>query len=196
MAALAFGGAAPALAATHKTKHATKKHARKHNTNSSGSGETALTGATLTSASNAALAANSGATVVSASTETDSSVSGAAYEVHITKSDGSKAVVIEGSSFTVLATKAESHGGSSNGETALTGATLTSASNAALAGNSGATVDSATTETDSSLSGAAYEVHITKSDGSKAVVIEDSSFTVLATQTGGGCHGGGGPHAQ
>jgi hypothetical protein len=122
MAALVFGGAAPALAATPKTKHATKSHARKHNTNSSSSG---------------------------------------------------------------------------TGETALTGATLTSASNAALAASSGATVDSATTETDSSLTGAAYEVHITKPDGSKAVVIEDSSFTVLATQAGGGCPGGGpGPHGQ
>jgi len=35
MAALAFGGAAPAVAATTKPKHATKKHARRHNTNSS-----------------------------------------------------------------------------------------------------------------------------------------------------------------
>ncbi len=52
-------------------------------------------------------------------------------------------------------------------------------------------MDSATTEADSSTSGAAYEVHITKSDGSHAVVIEDSSFTVLATQTGGGCANGG-----
>jgi hypothetical protein len=38
-------------------------------------------------------------------------------------------------------------------------------------------------------------VHITKSDASRAVVIEDSSFNVLATQaaSGDGCaHGGGG----
>jgi hypothetical protein len=115
MTALAFGGASPALAATHNTKHATKKHVRKHNTNSasSGSGETALTGSTLTSASNAALAANSGATVLSASTEADSSVAGAAYEVQITKSDGSEALVIEDSSFTVLATQTGGgcHGG-------------------------------------------------------------------------------------
>jgi hypothetical protein len=38
------------------------------------------------------------------------------------------------------------------------------------------------TETDSSIIGAVYEVHIIKSDGTRAVVMEDSSFTVLATQ--------------
>lgn len=66
-----------------------------------------------------------------------------------------------------------------------------SASAAAIAANPGATGDSASTETDSSLSGAAYEVHITQAEGTHAVVIEDSSFNVLATQTGDGCsHGG------
>jgi hypothetical protein len=59
---------------------------------------------------------------------------------------------------------------------------LTSASQAALAAVSGGTVTHASTETDSSISGAAYEVHVTKSDGSHVVVVEDSSFTVLATQ--------------
>jgi uncharacterized membrane protein YkoI len=79
-----------------------------------------------------------------------------------------------------------------NGETPLTGSTLASASAAAIAANPGATVDSAGTESDRSISGAVYEVHITKTDGSHAVVIEDSSFNVLATQTGDGCsHGGG-----
>jgi hypothetical protein len=70
----------------------------------------------------------------------------------------------------------------SNGEVALTGSTLSSADAAAIAANAGATADRATTETDSTLSGAAYEVHITQPDGSHAVVIEDSSFNVLATQ--------------
>ncbi len=82
-----------------------------------------------------------------------------------------------------------------NGETPLTGSTLTSASAAAINANPGATVDSASTETDSSISGAAYEVHITQPDGSHAVVIEDSGFNVLATQAegAGGCdHGSGG----
>ena len=79
-----------------------------------------------------------------------------------------------------------------NGETALTGSTLSSADAAAIAANPGATANNATTETDSSLSGAAYEVHITKADGSRAVVIEDASFNVLATQAAGdpgGCDG-------
>jgi hypothetical protein len=105
----ALAGVSPAVAATHKThakRHATR-HARHHASNtSSTTKETALTGATLTSASTAATTANPGATVDSASTETDSSLTGAAYEVHITKADGSKAVVIEDSSFTVLATQA------------------------------------------------------------------------------------------
>jgi hypothetical protein len=111
IAALAAGGAAPALAAKH---HGVRTHARHHTSNNSsnGSGETALTGATLSSASAAAIAANPGANVTSATTETDSSLTGAAYEVHITKADGTKAVVIENSSFTVLATVAGAcHGG-------------------------------------------------------------------------------------
>ena len=106
IAVAALGGAAPALAAKHKGQ------GHRHGTASSSSssqpnGETPLTGSTLTSASNAAIAANPGATVKGASTETDSSLSGAAYEVHIVKSDGTKAVVIEDSSFNVLATQAE-----------------------------------------------------------------------------------------
>src|SRR5581483_7751263 len=198
IAVTVLGTAAPALAAKHKPRR------HRHGTatsQSSGSQETLLTGSTLTSASNAAVAANPGATVKDATTETDNSISGAAYEVHITKSDGSRATVIEDSSFNVLATQADPGGGGchhggpgGNGETPLTGSTLTSASNAAVAANPGATVKDATTETDSSLSGAAYEVHITKSDGSRATVIEDSSFNVLATQAdqgGGGCHHGG-----
>ena len=75
------------------------------------------------------------------------------------------------------------------------GSTLTSASNAAIAANPGATVKGASTETDSSLSGAAYEVHIVKSDGTRAVVTEDSSFNVLATQAEPG-PGPGGHHGS
>jgi hypothetical protein len=79
---------------------------------------------------------------------------------------------------------------SDSGATPLTGSTLASASAAATAANPSATVDSATTETDSGLSGAAYEVHITKADGSHVIVIEDSSYNVLATQAGDGCSHG------
>jgi hypothetical protein len=194
VAIAALGGAAPALAKHHRLhshRHGTATKSASTSSTSGGNGETPLTGSTLTSAENAAVAANPGSSAKSASTETDSSLSGAAYEVHIVKSDGSRAVVIEDSSFNVLATQAESssggcgHGSGSggNGETPLTGSTLTSAENAAVAANPGATADGASTETDSSVSGAAYEVHITKADGSRAVVIEDSSFNVLATQS-------------
>jgi uncharacterized membrane protein YkoI len=84
----------------------------------------------------------------------------------------------------------------SAGEAALTGATLTSASDAAIAAVPGGKVTRASNETDSSNSKAAYEVHVTKSDGSRVVVIEDSSFAVLSTQAdqGPGPGGRGGPH--
>ena len=130
VAVLAMAGASPALAAkAHHRVH----HARRHTSNTStpttttgttGSSETALTGDTLSSASAAALAAVPGGTVTRASTETDSSLSGAAYEVHVTKSDGSHLVVIENSSFTVLATQAAGagcRGGSSTSGTAGAG---------------------------------------------------------------------------
>jgi hypothetical protein len=113
-AALALGGASPALAATHHGKRHVKAHHTKRHTKAStstststGNGETPLTGATLSSAEAAAIAANPGATATGASTETDSSLSGAAYEVHIVQSDGTRAVVIEDSSFNVLATQAQ-----------------------------------------------------------------------------------------
>ncbi len=79
-----------------------------------------------------------------------------------------------------------------NGEKALTGATLSSASSAALAAVPGGKVTRASTETDGTVSGATYEVHVTKSNGSQAVVIENSSFKVLSVQSGAG-HCAGGP---
>jgi hypothetical protein len=129
VAATALGGASPALAASsHHQAHA-KRHATKHaastssttsgsSSSSTGSGssngEVALTGSTLTSAEAAAIAANAGATANSATTETDSSLTGAAYEVHITRADGSHAVVIEDAAFNVLATQAGSGCGGGN----------------------------------------------------------------------------------
>jgi len=112
----------------------------------------------------------------------------------IVKTAGTAAVIVVaslGSAAPALAAKHHRHDArrhsvaqtsTSNGETPLTGQTLASASAAAIAANPGATVDSASTEADSSLSGAAYEVHITQADGTRALVIEDSSFNVLATQ--------------
>ena len=116
---LALGGAAVPAVAKSTHHHHKKTHAKRHTTSSSSSSsssssakETPLTGATLTSASNAALGAVPGGTVTRATTETDSSDSNAAYEVHVTKSDGSHVVVIEDSSFTVLSTTAASGHGS------------------------------------------------------------------------------------
>ena len=82
-----------------------------------------------------------------------------------------------GSSSTTGSTGQSGPPGGGNGETALGGSTLTSASNAALAAVPG-TVVSASTETDAT---GAYEVIVTKSDGSREKVTEDSSFTVLST---------------
>lgn len=121
-AALALGGASPALAATHHTKRHTKSHRTRHAAKSThtstttGNGETPLTGSTLSSAEAAAIAANPGATAEGASTETDSSLSGAAYEVHIVQSDGTHAVVIEDASFNVLATQTQSQSANHQGQ--------------------------------------------------------------------------------
>ena len=113
IAVLALGGAAVPAVAKSNHHHHKKTHAKRHTTNSSSSSkETPLTGDTLTSASNAALAAVPGGTVTRATTETDSSDSNAAYEVHVTKADGSHVVVIEDSSFTVLSTTAATGHGS------------------------------------------------------------------------------------
>jgi hypothetical protein len=107
--AVAGAGAMPAVAAKHGRAH--RSHAVRHasntasGTSSTGSGETALTGSALSSASSAATTANPGATVNSATTENDSSDSSAAYEVHITKSDGTRAVVLERSDFSVITTQ-------------------------------------------------------------------------------------------
>ena len=83
-----------------------------HNGQHGGNGETALTGDTATKATAAAVA-KAGGTAHRATTETDSSNSAAAYEVHVTKSDGSRVVVILDKSFAVITV--ETHGQGSDG---------------------------------------------------------------------------------
>jgi uncharacterized membrane protein YkoI len=187
--AAALGIIGVADAARH-TKHHTKKHSAASTTGRA-NGETELTGSTAQSAKDAALAAVPGGTVTRASVENPSDPSGAAYEVHVTKSDGSRVEVLEDSSFKVLSVKADKqHGrgdgrrghGGPNGETELTGATAQSAKDAALAAVPGGTVTRASVENPSDPSGAAYEVHVTKSDGSEVEVLEDSGFKVLSTK--------------
>ena len=110
VAVVVLGSAAPALAAKNHKRSQAGRHGTASTT--SNTRETALTGSALSSASTAATTANQGATVNRASTENDSSLSGAAYEVHITKADGTHAVVIEDTNFNVLTTQADrGHGG-------------------------------------------------------------------------------------
>jgi uncharacterized membrane protein YkoI len=74
-----------------------------------GNGETALTGDVATKAKAAAIA-QTGGTAERATTETDSSNPSAAYEVHVTKADGSHAVVILDKSYAVLAVESQTRG--------------------------------------------------------------------------------------
>jgi hypothetical protein len=82
-------------------------------------------------------------------------------------------------------------------KTDLTGSTLGSASQAAIAAVPAATVTKAATDPDSRISDAAYKVLVTKSDGSHAFVVEDSNFNVLAVESGHGlCHHRFGDHSH
>jgi uncharacterized membrane protein YkoI len=204
--ALAVAASAVAALGAVGIADAAKHHAKRHSSAATRSGathgsnpETELTGATATSAKDAALAALPGGTVRRASTENPSDASGAAYEVHVTKSDGSEVEVLLDSAFKVISTKASPQhgrghdgrrgpggpggpGGGNPAETELTGATATSAKDAALAEVPGDTVTRASKEDPSDASGAAYEVHLTKSDGSRVEVLEDANFKVLSTQ--------------
>jgi uncharacterized membrane protein YkoI len=189
--ALAGVGIADAATSSHKRSGNAAGNAR----------ETVLTGTALTQADDAALAAVPGGTVRRASAEDPSDASGAAYEVHVTKADGSRVEVLEDSAFKVLSAKADTGGGPGGrhggpggnpNEAALTGATLTQASDAALAAVPGGKVQGASAEDKNDASGAAYEVHVTKADGSRVEVLEDSAFKVLSVKAD--THGGpGGP---
>jgi hypothetical protein len=99
---VAFGGATVADAVTKRTTNQTTGSASA--TPKGSANEAALTGDALKSASDAAIAANAGAKVISATTEDPAENTGAAYEVHITKADGTRATVLEDSSFKVLST--------------------------------------------------------------------------------------------
>jgi uncharacterized membrane protein YkoI len=170
--------------------------ATKRSSDAHASNEKALTGDTLKSASDAAIAANPGATVKRASTEDSAEGTGAAYEVKITKSDSTHAVVLEDSSFKVLSTNADrGHGGRGHGgpanEPALTGSDLTKAKAAALTAVPGGTVERAAAENSAEGTGAKYEVHVTKADGSEVEVLLDSSFGVIKTVADTHRHHGG-----
>lgn len=191
IAGAALGGAGVASAVTKGTANQTAAPgapAPRGNPN-----ETALTGDTLKSASDAALAANAGAKVVAATTEDPAERTGAAYEVHITKADGTPATVLEDSSFKVLSTSADphrgrfGHHGQHPNEKALTGSALSQAKAAVAAAVSGATIDSATTEDPAESTGAAYEVHAHTSSGEVTVLL-DKDFKVVKQETHTGRH--------
>lgn len=188
----ALGGAGLANAATkHSTSQTTPSSSTSSAPQRGNPNEKALTGDTLKSASDAALAANAGAKVVDATTEDPAEKTGAAYEVHITKADGTRATVLEDSSFKVLSTRTdEGHGGPGGrhghgpnpNEKPLTGDDLTKAKAAAQAAVSGATVDLATTEDPAENTGAAYEVHAHKGT-SFITILLDKDFKVVTTET-------------
>jgi uncharacterized membrane protein YkoI len=81
-----------------------------HHGRGGGNGETVLTGDVAAQAKAAAVA-KVGGTADRASTETDSSNAAAAYEVHVTKSDGSRVVVILDKSDNVLSVETGPSGG-------------------------------------------------------------------------------------
>ena len=188
IAGATLGGATVANAVTKRTTNQTTGTARGN------ANETALTGDTLKSASDAALAANAGAKVVNATTEDPAENTGAAYEVHITKADGTRATVLEDSAFKVLSTTADQghagrggHGFANPNETPLTGDALANATAAVKAAVAGATIDAATTEDPAENTGAAYEVHAHTST-EQVTVLLDKDFKVIKTQTNTG-HG-------
>jgi Fe-S cluster assembly iron-binding protein IscA len=178
--------AASAARAASTTRH---KAGLGHTGLLAGGGRTALTGATLQSVSNAATAAVPGGTVERAFA-TPGATSGTAYVVLMKKADGSQVRVREGASFNVLAVSASAHadwqgrGGSGRSKrAALTGATLASASDAALAAVPGASVTRAFGAKPTGTSGVAYAVLMSRADGSNVMVLEDSAFKVLSDST-------------
>ena len=95
---------------------------------------------------------------------------------------------------TVAAPTDKGSGRQGNGETALTGDTLTQVQAAALAAaGSGSTFVSATNETDNSDSSIKYEAFVKKSDGTTVKMYLDASFKVVSTENApqGGMHRGG-----
>ncbi|MGN6089988.1 MAG: hypothetical protein ACTHNT_11935 [Actinomycetales bacterium] len=160
--------------------------------------ETPLTGDSLSKVTAAISAKYPGATIERAETDADG---GGTYEAHITKKDGSRVTVLFNTSFSITGEEAGGRGGqggpAANGETALTGSTLSSVKSAVLKKYPGATVDLATTEKDGSIASAVYEAHITKSDGTRVEVLLDEDFAIVGEEAGHeGRRGQGGPNGD
>lgn len=152
-----------------------------------GSGEAPVTGAAADSAKQAALASTGGGTVDRVSTENDGPA-GAVYEVHVTKTDGSRVKVLLNKDFGVVATETGGKGGRGHGgreEAPLAADVAQKVTDAAKAAVPGGTVGKVSAET-RDAAGAAYDAHVTKPDGSRVEVILDNAFKVLTTQAEGG----------
>lgn len=155
-----------------------------------GSGETPVTGAAADSATKAALAATGGGTARRVTTENDGPA-GVAYEVHVTKTDGSRVKVLLNKDFGVVATKAHGPEGRDRKgpeKAPLAADVAQKVTDAAKAAVPGGTVGKVSAET-RDAAGAAYEAHVTKPDGSRVEVILDKDFKVLTTQAAKGGRG-------
>lgn len=158
-----------------------------------GSGETPLTGTTLTKVTAAVEAEYPGATIERAETD-----NGGVYEAHITTTDGDRLTVLVGKDFTVTGT--EQHDGRGRGgdgghgrggKAPLTGTALSQVTKAVEAKYPGATIGRTHAE------GTGYEAHVTTADGERLEVQLDASFAVTgsAADTGRG-PGGKGPRGE
>jgi hypothetical protein len=155
--------------------------------------ETPLEGDVATQVTAAAQAAVPDGTIDRVETDNDG-----VYEAHVTKADGSHAIVQIGADYTVTAILDQPQGGPGGGpggpggpgagETPLEGDTAASVTAAAQAAVPDGTVDRVETDSD----GSPYEAHVTKADGTHVVVKVDAGFAVTAIEDmpAGGPRGG------
>ena len=175
-----------ALSSSSGSTTATGNHAGHGN-------ETAVTGAKAATLKANALKKVPGATVDGVTTEDPAEGTSAAYEVHLTKSDGTRETLLFKSDLTYLSTETGGRGGFGGhrgfgghgggaGETAVTGTKAATLRSAALKQVPGASVDAVTTDSGD----AAYEVHLTKTDGTEVTVKFDKNLTFVNVETGRG----------
>ena len=153
LAALALGGAALAGAS---------------------SGNDNLSGSTYTRAEKAALAETGGGKVTDSERDNEN---GATYEVEVTKAGGDQVDVRLDDQFKVVAAEPDHEDADDAADEHLSGATLDSASKAALAKTGGGKVTGSERDTEH---GATYEIEVTKADGSQVDVRLDDQFKVVA----------------
>lgn len=194
LAALAFGGAAVAGAASShgstpvRTTSGSVPAFPPHGSAAHEGAEQAVTGSAAARAQAAAVKSVGGGTAGSVTTD----FPGSGYEVTVTKSDGSTVEVHLDSAFAALQGPGPGGFGPAHGtaaheqsEQAVSGSAATQAQAAAVKYLGGGTAGAVTTD----LPGSGYEVTVTKSDGSTVEVHLDGSFAVVQGPAG---HGFGG----